>query len=487
MSTAILSSIPLYEQRNIPPPRTATLPASTVRASHINSTSINKATFLPRSVLSHSPDHVTNFQQLLFFRECFHKYEFWDECAILDRMHYKNKSQHRAAGYFQRLTECRRLITRIKELDVGGLTDELVRKFYSGRSLKTLTSINGTWDSIPYRSTVAFTMTRLIGMILLLRKLQSALHETYGAFYQLMSKTQFMSLALIAIGFCSRLSLISKAWTNELADAYTLLGTWMKSFPKETVISGDIDYEQQLPPSIDTFFTEIIPDIPSELTADAPSKAEEIVQSGGMDLGEVILRTERPATPKTKVDTPTIRKPPKAIPERAALTSDDEAELSSKDSHKSLLGELDTMFGNTPSLKESTSTPAKRKKTDNFDLDSLFGDSKKPKTKSKKSAGSTDLSRGSSPTRGKVTEKSKKAEEAGRASVGAISNFDDIFKDDVSKPALPQVKKYISSKQGPSGKNKKEIDDIFGGIIKKKKKPVSEIDSIFGQPKKKKK
>lgn len=47
-------------------------------------------------------------------------------------------------------------------------------------SLKTLTSVKGTWDSIPYRSTVAFTMTRIIGMICLLRKLQSVLHETYG-------------------------------------------------------------------------------------------------------------------------------------------------------------------------------------------------------------------------------------------------------------------------------------------------------------------
>ncbi|KAG0088612.1 hypothetical protein BGZ93_006016 [Podila epicladia] len=371
-------------------------------------------------------------------------------------MYYKNKSQHRAAGYFQRLVE-------------------------------TLTSIKGTWDSIPYRSTVAFTMTRIIGMILLLRKLQGALHETYGAFYQLMSKTQFMSLALIAIGFCSRLSLISKAWTNELADAYTLLGTWTKTFPKETITSGDIDYEQQLPPSIKMFFTETIPDTPAELAADVASKAEENVQSGGVDLGEVILRTEQPTTTKTKVDTPTMRRPPKVIPEKAALTSGDEAEPSPKDSHKNRLGELDTIFGNAPSPMNSTSTPAKRKKTDDFDLDSVFGDSKKSKIKSKKSTGSTNVSRGSSPTRGKVTEKFKKTEvEAGRFSVGAVSNFDDIFNDDAPKPALPQVKKPISIKQGSSGKDKKEIDDIFGGIVKKKKKPVSEIDRIFGQPKKKK-
>lgn len=159
--------------------------------------------------------------------------------------------------------------------------------------------------------------------------------------------------------------------------------------------------------------------------------------------------------------------------------------MSSKDSHKR---ELDAIFGMAPSPKESASTPAKRKKTEGFDLDSLFGDSKKQRIKSKKSTGSTDVSRGSSPASGKVVEKPNKTTvEAGRATVGAASNFDDIFKHDEAKPVSPQVKKPMSSKLGSSGKDKKkEIDDIFGGIVKKKKKKlVSEIDSIFGLPKKK--
>lgn len=207
----------------------------------------------------------------------------------------------------------------------------------------------------------------------------------------------------------------------------------------------------------------------------------------GMDLGEVISRTERPATSKTKADAPVIHKPPKAIPEKAIFSSEDEEETSSKDSHKSLLGELDTIFGIAPSPKESASIPAKRKKREDFDLDSLFDDSKKQKIKSKKSTVSTDVSRGSSLARGKVAEKAKKTGvEAGRASVGAASNFDDIFKHNQAKLMSPSVKKSTSSKQGSSGKDKKkEIDDIFGGVVKKKKKPVSEIDSIFGQPKKK--
>ena len=98
----------------------------------------------------------------------------------------------------------------MRELDIAGLSDELVTKFYSGRrydlgcgstcvvwktqssliklnsssislfSVKSLKSTKSQWDSVPYRSTVAFAMTRIIGAILLLRKFQGALHDTYG-------------------------------------------------------------------------------------------------------------------------------------------------------------------------------------------------------------------------------------------------------------------------------------------------------------------
>ncbi|KAF9430013.1 hypothetical protein BGZ94_008672 [Podila epigama] len=371
-------------------------------------------------------------------------------------------------------------------------------------------------------------MTRIIGAILLHRKLRSALHETYGAFYQLMSKTQFMSFALIAIGFCSRLSLISKAWINEMAETYSLLDTWKASFPKEEIPRGEIDYEQQLPSSIDALFEEQIPDLPTRVPTDElPSTPSEDTgfSRGGVDIGEVISRPSQPATPQSVASQP-------ATPKSTQLSSaasknddtrsqgslkDDDEEPNDKDTHNSLLGELDTIFGKSllsAQEKIQHDVPAKRKQKDDFDLDSLFDGSKKKTRKVKgikpaettpetttmaKAMATTVQTKVSSTSREHstttvttTTTQSKKKQSASLpalSNVGALSNFDAIFNDNA--PVASQgSKKTITKKQDGSGKDKKkEIDDIFGTLTNKKKKKKSassEIDSIFGSSKKKK-
>ncbi|CAO3575231.1 unnamed protein product [Mortierella alpina] len=133
-------------------------------------------------------------------------------------------------------------------------------------------------------------MTRIIGAILLLRKLQNALHETYGAFYQLMSKTQFMPFALVAIGMCSRLSLICRVWTDELLDCYRLLETWIKTFPKEESLPMEVDYESRLPESVDSILPSTAPTVPHT----APQSTLQQPRTETADLGEVVKRIEAP-------------------------------------------------------------------------------------------------------------------------------------------------------------------------------------------------
>ncbi|KAG0064794.1 hypothetical protein BGZ90_002046 [Linnemannia elongata] len=534
MATMDPVALPLFQQRNLTPPSTTTLPPGPGRLnasllsplSTSSSSDRSPKTFLPRTTLRNSPDHSTNFQQLLFLRECFHKSEFWDEVAILDRMHYKNKNQHRQAGYFQRLSECRRIVARIRELNVAGLVDEFVQKFYSGRSLKSLTS-KSQWDSIPYRSAVAFMMTRIIGGILLLRKLQSALYETYGAFYQLMSKTQFMAFALIAIGLCSRLSLLSKAWAKEYVDCYRLLETWMKTFPMEEMLVEEVDYERQLPESIDSVLVASSSDIPD---TQLPSKllylsvdqtpslpmlaAAEAVAS---DLGEVIQRKEllpsaltedsalssspSPRSSSTRKHNLTNRSPslePERFQERQVT-------IEASDPHGNLLDELDTIFGSKSSTAASSpSSKRKQEKKVLPDLDDIFKSKKKQRPKDKKPAGSgTGVSDSPSPISSAPSTPGSGFSTKGKASTGSKSNFDSIFDFERGSSTLsasregseltpvsplPDNKSSNSSKVRKDKKDKKEMDDIFGSIMKPKKKAtVSEIDSIFGPPKKKKK
>ncbi|KAG9070686.1 hypothetical protein KI688_008225 [Linnemannia hyalina] len=418
---------------------------------------------------------------------------------------------------------CRRIVARIRELNVTGLIDEFVQKFYSGRSLKSLTS-KSQWDSIPYRSAVAFTMTRIIGGVLLLRKLQSVLYETYGAFYQLMSKTQFMAFALIAIGLCSRLSLLSKAWAKEYVDCYRLLETWMKTFPKEETLVGEVDYERQLPESIDSVLVASSPDIPDTQPPSTPlyqsidqSPAPPTLAAAASDLGEVIQRREllpsALAADSTLTSSPSPRssstrkhklssRSPSLEPERI---QDRQVTLEASDPHSNLLDELDTIFGSKSSTAASSPSNTKKQEKEVLpDLDDIFKSKKKQKSKDRKPAGSgTGVSNSSSLMSSAPSTPGSGFRTMGKASTGSKSNFDSIFDFErgssslsasiggsVSMPASPlsDTKSNNLSKVRKDKKGKKEIDDIFGSIKKPKKKAtVSEIDSIFGPPKKKKK
>ncbi|KAF8941128.1 hypothetical protein BGZ47_007488 [Haplosporangium gracile] len=482
MATMDPLGLPLYQQRTLTPPSTATLSPGPGKAnaqlySSLSATFTNDRspkTFLPRTALRNSPNHTTNFQQLLFLRECFHKSEFWDEVAILDRMHYKNKNQHRQAGYFQRLSECRRIVARIRELNVGGLVDEFVQKFYSGRR----------------------------------------------AFYQLMSKTQFMAFALIAIGLCSRLSLLSKAWAKEYVDCYRLLQSWMKTFPEEGPLVEEVDYESHLPESIDSILVASSLDIPNtqlpstslyQSADDSPEPTPAKAEALSLDLGEVIQRKEllslaltaesvlsSGASPKpfsaweNKLLSPLSLKP--------ELNQELQVTIEASDQHSSLLDELDTIFGSKSSTAVSSSISTKKQEKKPLpNLNDIFKNNKKQKSKDKKPTGSgTGVSSKSSPMSSAPSTPGSRFSSRSKSSTGSKSNFDSIFdfkRGSSSSSASRDGFEFMpaspsSGKKGDSSskvrKDKKEIGDIFGSI-KKPKKTVSEIDSIFGPPKKKKK
>ncbi|KAF9917376.1 hypothetical protein BX616_001190 [Lobosporangium transversale] len=524
MTTIDQQHIPFYQQRWVTPPPTTTLPpqvvskvalrfatpASSPRDVSISPSSNSKQkTFLPRTALQGSADHNTNFEKLLGFQEWLHRREFWEECAILERMHYKNKSQHRQAGYFQRLCECRRLTSRIKEVNMVGLIDELVKKFYSEKSLKTVSASNLQWDSIPYRSTVAFTMTRIISLVLLHKKLQTALHETYGACYQLMSKTQFMSFALVAIGLCSRLSLLSKAWVGELMDCYELLSEWIKSFPNEKGHSELVDFEAQLPESLQSivvgYHSEDSDALSLPLTIHS-SKRHEESPTLAQDLGEVIQRSsflpssESPLAPHT-LHISKQRTISSSSSDKSNCEEGNDISFNSDGNRRSdLFMENDNVFGKMASSSLAGMEKPKKMK---LDLDTIFSKDEKQKRqgiKEKKKLGKkysgngTESNSSTSPSIRSSPEPSTRIRlESGKGSIG---NFDDIFDHDQSKiaPPSPSVKgsaplprKAVQKEKSKGkGNNKREIEDIFGAIINQKKSKTTEIDNIFGLSVKKK-
>ncbi|KAG0273223.1 hypothetical protein BGZ95_010959 [Linnemannia exigua] len=338
-----------------------------------------------------------------------------------------------------------------------------------------------------------------------------------------MSKTQFMAFALIAIGLCSRLSLLSKAWAKEYVDCYRLLETWMKTFPRDEARVEEVDYESQLPESVDSVLASSLPEIPdtqlpptlAHQPAFQSAALEPSVTAAGSDLGEVIQRTQllpsplvtAPILPSGSSPRPSsLRKhrrssrSPSPRPERLQEENSSSSAIATSDPHSNLLEELDTIFGSTQSTSSSSSSNTKKKEVKNLpDLDDIFKSKKKPKSKVKKpsASGTPDISNSASPMSSAPSTPGSGFSTKSKSSTGSKSNFDSIFDfgqgslgsraGSGSMPSSPPSGKKVDS-PNKVRKDKKEIDDIFGSVKKpKKKSSASEIDSIFGPPKKKKK
>jgi len=288
-----------------------------------------------------------------------------------------------------------------------------------------------------------------------------------------------------------------------------------------------VDYERQLPESIDSVLVASSPEIPDTQLPSTPlyqsigkSPAPPTLASAealASDLGEVIQRRELlpsavtvdlafSSSPSPKSSS--IRKhklpsrSPSLEPERI---QERQVTIEASDPHNNLLDELDTIFGSKSSTAASSPNRTKKKEKKALpDLDDILKSKKKQKPKDKKPAGSgTGVSNSASPMSSAPSTPGSGFSTKDKASSGSKSNFDSIFDFERgssslsasrggsgSMPASPlsDNKSNNSSMVRKDKKDKKEIDDIFGSINKPKKKAtVSEIDSIFGPPKKKKK
>ncbi|KAI9360151.1 hypothetical protein BD770DRAFT_419201 [Pilaira anomala] len=74
-------------------------------------------------------------------------------------------------------------------------------------------------------------MHKVIGAALLLDKLKVTLLETYRANSTLLKLEHFVSMALVYMGICSRLYVLSHDLLTQLNECYQILLQWSKSFP----------------------------------------------------------------------------------------------------------------------------------------------------------------------------------------------------------------------------------------------------------------
>ncbi|CAG8589937.1 1412_t:CDS:2 [Funneliformis mosseae] len=204
--------------------------------------------FFPREALCSSSlsnqIHLSSFNQLTSQVIIFQKNELWDEANILERLYYKNKNQHQRSIYFRKIVEIRRMLKRIKEMEINVLMSEFIGNFYS---TKISGKAQNTWDQVPSQEMVVFVMNRLICVAFLMNKALGTFIDTFeylSTFNALLRQTEFMSFALTCLAILARLNILTRVLLQEIKKCYGLLKNWVKSFPRSSSTSQtDFDNE----------------------------------------------------------------------------------------------------------------------------------------------------------------------------------------------------------------------------------------------------
>ncbi|RKO89283.1 hypothetical protein BDK51DRAFT_26637 [Blyttiomyces helicus] len=145
------SPLPPHNTRLLPPPP----PPPAIPRAQIPSPPARSDADLARQLNSH--------------RREFARKEFWTEAATIDRLRYKNHSQHRGSMHFGKIMEVRRLLGRLRELALEGVMDGILDVMHPNRNKRT----QGRWEFLPARPAMNHALVRLVGGRLLVDKVRS--------------------------------------------------------------------------------------------------------------------------------------------------------------------------------------------------------------------------------------------------------------------------------------------------------------------------
>ncbi|KAH9250403.1 hypothetical protein BASA81_011811 [Batrachochytrium salamandrivorans] len=148
---------------------------------------------------------------LLPYRKLLAARRFWREFHLFDRLRSKSTNQHRSSIHLRKTVLVKRLIMRLKELQLGSLL--LPDK-------KTPTSLS------PYP-----VMLQLMGAYMLLCKTQQALEESFLSYRAVASQTYFMATSLTFSAVSARLHFLANLLKQQCRSCYDLLWSWSREVP----------------------------------------------------------------------------------------------------------------------------------------------------------------------------------------------------------------------------------------------------------------
>ncbi|KAI9004717.1 hypothetical protein BC832DRAFT_592651 [Gaertneriomyces semiglobifer] len=170
--------------------------------------------------------------------------QFPAEFASLDRLRYKNSNQHRSSFHFRKLMLVRKLLQRLREVQIEVLLEELVSVMHPNKTKNH----RGVWTCLPSRNYMAYVLARLISAYGLTLQASTALNDAYVAFRSVASQTYFMAVSVVAMSSTARLHLLLRHMLRDIASCYELLYEWMLAVPEDS--DDEVEYCRQLPATL---------------------------------------------------------------------------------------------------------------------------------------------------------------------------------------------------------------------------------------------
>jgi len=118
-----------------------------------------------------------------------------DDLCLLQRLHYKGQNQHRAAIFWKRTQEVRRVLHRVSGYDIVDLVESIARGCHA-QKLERRQLWRTAWTQLPARKYLTACDSLLNSLLLLLSKGVQVCETTYSILVVQMRSAAFLPLIL---------------------------------------------------------------------------------------------------------------------------------------------------------------------------------------------------------------------------------------------------------------------------------------------------
>eukprot|EP00873_Tetraselmis_striata_P005519 jgi/Tetstr1/425783/TSEL_001566.t1 len=160
--------------------------------------------------------------------------QLWLEVALLEKLMYKNKSQHRGAAHFKRMQEVIRNLRLLRELCIPQLVRDIGEQAVSGQRV-----LAGQVPRAPSRQAVGFLLCRLHAGCQLVEATMAAVHSATRQMFAQIAMSYFMPLALSTSAAMARVNELAGALMGDNATTYNLLVDLLPRLPSAMPLPAD--------------------------------------------------------------------------------------------------------------------------------------------------------------------------------------------------------------------------------------------------------